>query len=187
VKEYTDNEIIECLRERKSYVVHYLSVRYMPMIRLMVTRTGGSSEDAKDIFQEGLMIILEKLDSREFSLTCKFMTFLYCVCEKLWKATMAKKQAAANYLRNMAVYKNDNAGDFTDRIDDEVYKKIFIDVFRSLDPVSRKVLKMHCQNKTHQEIANELGYTYGYIRKKKYRAQIKMAEKVKQIMKEKIT
>lgn len=156
------------------------------MIRLLVTRSGGSSEDAKDIFQEGLMIILEKTDSREFSLTCKFMTFLYCVCENLWKATMAKRQSAANYLNSVTVHEDENGRDFTEHIDDEVYKKIFADVFRSLDPMSRKVLKMHWQNKTHQEIADELGYTYGYVRKKKYKAQIKMAEKVRQIMKEEI-
>ncbi len=34
VQEFTDIEIIECLRERKSYVVRYLSDRYLPMIRL---------------------------------------------------------------------------------------------------------------------------------------------------------
>ena len=64
MKEYTDNEIIECLRDRQSYVVHYLSDRYLPMIRLMVTQLGGTPEDAKDIFQEGLMVMLEKIDNK---------------------------------------------------------------------------------------------------------------------------
>jgi hypothetical protein len=81
VKEYTDNEIIECLKNRQSYVVRYLSDRYMPMIRLMVFRMGGTLEDAKDIFQDGLIIMLEKIDNGDFVLTCKFRTFLYVVCE----------------------------------------------------------------------------------------------------------
>ncbi|NMD03985.1 MAG: sigma-70 family RNA polymerase sigma factor [Bacteroidales bacterium] len=187
MKEYSDTEIIQCLRERKSYVVHYLSMRYLPMIRLMVTRSGGSSEDAKDIFQESLIIILEKIDSGEFTLTCKFMTFLYCVCDNLWKATKAKRQSAANYLRSIADSESNDDSDFTENFDDEVYKEIFAEVFRSLDPMSRKVLKMHWKQKTHREIAEELGYTYGYVRKKKYNAQVEMAEKVKRILKEQIS
>jgi len=74
-EEYTDNEIIECLRNRQSYVVHWLSDRYMPMIRLMIYQKGGTNEDARDIFQDGLIIMLEKLDDKKFNLTCKFKTF----------------------------------------------------------------------------------------------------------------
>jgi len=85
VKEYTDSEVIECLRNRQSYVVHWLSDRYMPMIRLMIYQMGGSAEDASDIFQDGLIIMLEKLDDKNFVLTCKFKTFLYCVCEHFGK------------------------------------------------------------------------------------------------------
>ena len=43
------------------------------------------------------MIMLEKIDNKEFALTCKFKTFLYCVCENLWKSIIAKRQAAVNY------------------------------------------------------------------------------------------
>jgi len=80
MNEFSDKEIIECLKKRQSYVVQYLSDRYLPMIRLMVTQMGGSSEDAKDIFQDGLIIMLEKIDNNSFVLTCKFKTFLYSVC-----------------------------------------------------------------------------------------------------------
>jgi len=184
VKEYSDAEIIDCLRQRKNYVVHYLSNRYMPMIRLMVMRMGGSSEDAKDVFQEGLMIILEKIDNNEFSLTCKFMTFFYCVCENLWKAIVARKHAASNYVKNMIYENNYPENDIVaEHIDNKVYVKIIRDVFNSLDPVSKKVLKMHWQEKSHKKIAEELGYSYGYIRKKKCEAQAEMAEKVKRSLK----
>jgi DNA-directed RNA polymerase specialized sigma subunit len=77
VKEYTDAEIIRCLKERQSDVVRYLFKRYMPMIRLMVTQMGGSVEDAKDLFQDGLIIMLEKMDKDELVLRCKFKTFFY--------------------------------------------------------------------------------------------------------------
>lgn len=177
MKEYTDNEIIECLRNRQSYVVHWLSDRYMPMIRLMVYQKGGSTEDARDIFQDGLIIMLEKLDDKKFNLTCKFKTFLYCVCEHLWKTILEKRQSAANYLNRRSEPESEK--DFTDMIDYQMYEQIIQDVFKTLDPISKKILTLYWQENSLQEIADQLGYTYGYVRKKKCEAQGELTEKVK--------
>lgn len=175
--EYTDNEIIECLRNRQSYVVHYLSDRYMPMIKLLVQKQGGTYEDARDIFQDGLIIMIEKLDDRQFILTCKFKTFLYCVCEHLWKTLLEKRCAASNYLIRKSEPEAEN--DIAELMDHELYDQIFQDVFKTLDPVSRKILKLCWQEKSLQEIAEKLGYTYGYVRKKKSQAQSELTDKVK--------
>ena len=177
MKEYTDFEIIECLRKRHSYVVHYLSDRYLPMIRLMVTQLGGNQEDAKDIFQEGLMIMLEKIDNREFALTCKFKTFLYCVCENLWKSIIAKRQASVNYFARRTEPEDEN--DFTEAMDNNLCREIFLSVFNTLDPVSKNILKLYWEEVSPQEIAGRLGYSYGYVRKKKCEAQAELTEKVK--------
>ena len=177
VKEYTDSEIIECLRNRQSYVVHYLWDRYMPMMRLIVTRMGGTSEDAKDIFQDGLIIMLEKIDSKQFILTCRFKTYLYCVCENLWKSVLDKRHAAANYFTRMV--DPDNEKDIADLMDNRLFQEIFREVFESLGAVSKNILKLYWQDVSPQEIADKLGYTYGYVRKKKCEAQTKLTEKVR--------
>jgi len=177
VKEYSDSEIIECLRNRQSYVVRYLWERYMPMVRLLVTHMGGTSEDAKDIFQDGIMIMLEKIDSRQFTLTCRFKTFLYCVCENLWKSALDKRHAASNYFTRKV--DPDDEKEFTELIDNKLHEEIFHEVFESLGPVSKKILKLYWQDVPPQEIADKLGYTYGYVRKKKCEAQIELTEKVK--------
>ena len=177
MKEFTDSEIIECLRNRQSYVVHYLSDRYLPMIRLMVTNLGGTGEDARDIFQEGLMIMLEKIDSREFTLTCKFKTFLYCICENLWKSVIIKRRRAASYLVRRV--ETEGESDFTEIIDNKMYRDIFRNAFDTLDPAGKSILKLYWEEYSPKEIAEKLGYTYGYVRKKKCEAQAELIEKVK--------
>ncbi len=147
------------------------------MIRLMVYQKGGTIEDARDIFQDGLIIMLEKLDNKKFLLTCKFKTFLYCVCENLWKSVLDKRHAAANYITRRREPENDK--DFTELIDHEMYQEIFLDVFETLDPISKKILKLYWQEVPPHEIADKLGYTYGYVRKKKCEAQSELTEKVK--------
>ena len=147
------------------------------MIRLMVCQKGGTIEDALDIFQDGLIIMLEKLDDKQFALTCKFKTFLYCVCEHLWKTVLEKRLASANYFVRRIEPEGDK--DFTELIDHQMYEEIFHDAFETLDPISKKILTLYWQEKSPQEIADKLGYTYGYVRKKKCEAQSELTKKVK--------
>lgn len=177
MKEYTDNEIIECLRNRQSYLVKYLSDRYLPMIRLMVFQMGGTLEDAKDVFQDGLIIMLEKIDDDNFVLNCKFKTFLYAVCENLWKSVLDKRQAATNYFsrRNVEEFE----GDFSEIHDNSVYENIFYEVFDTLDPACRKILKLYWEELTPDQIAEKLGVTNGYVRKKKSEAQAQLVSRIK--------
>jgi RNA polymerase sigma factor (sigma-70 family) len=177
MKEYTDSEIIDCLRNRQGYVVRYLSGRYMPMIRLMVTRFGGSVDDAQDVFQEGLLIMLEKIDDKNFVLVCKFKTLLFCVCENLMKVILKKRHAASNYLvKNPA---SSEEKDLPESIDNEMYLTIFRGAFETLDPVGKKILKLYWEDMSPGDIADKLGYSYGYVRRKKCEAQSELTEKVK--------
>jgi RNA polymerase sigma factor (sigma-70 family) len=143
----------------------------------MVTQLGGSSEDARDIFQEGLMIMLEKIDNREFTLTCKFKTFLYCVCENLWKSAIIKRQRAASYLIRRV--DTEDKSDFSELIDDKLCEDIFHKAFDTLDTAGKSILKMYWEEYSPREIADKLGYTYGYVRKKKCEAQAELINKVK--------
>lgn len=149
----------------------------MPIIRLMVTRLGGTPDDSRDIFQDGLIIMLEKIDDRNFTLTCRFKTYLYSVCENLWKEVLEKRKAAANYfIRNVDPEDNHPADD---QIDNKLYQDIFRESYESLEPGSRNILKLYWEELSPQEIADKLGVTNGYVRKKKCEAQAELIEKVK--------
>jgi RNA polymerase sigma factor (sigma-70 family) len=174
--EYSDVEIIECLRNRKSYVVHYLVDRYLPMIRLMVTQKGGTGEDAKDIFQDALIIMLQKIDSNELALTCKFKTYLYCICENLWTNILMKRHAAANYLRRRSNDYTDH--DFSEIYDNKLYENMFYDMFETLEPLCKKILILYWQEFSAKEIAERLGYKDSYVRKKKCECQGELVGKV---------
>jgi RNA polymerase sigma factor (sigma-70 family) len=175
--EYSDQEIIECLRNRKSYVVRYLFKQYLPMIRLMVYKMGGTGEDAKDIFQDALLIMLQKIDSKEFVLSCKFKTFLYSVCENLWRNIVKNRLASANYLEKTI---DDYTGqDFTEIYDNKLYEHLFYDMFKTLDPRCQIILKLYWKDFSPKEIAEKLGYAYSYVRKKKCECQGELITKVR--------
>jgi len=174
--EFTDQEIIECLRSRQSHVVRYLSDRYLPMIRLLIYKAGGTPEDAKDIFQDGLIIMIEKIDSNDFVLTCKFKTFLYSVCRNLWLSVLEKRRAAANYLNRKL--DEEITIDFAEEYDNKVYQELIVNIYESLDPVCQQILKLYWEEYSPKEIAEKLGYTYGYVRKKKSECQQEFINKL---------
>jgi RNA polymerase sigma factor (sigma-70 family) len=147
------------------------------MIRLMVSKMGGDAEDASDIFQDGLMIMLEKIDDRNFALTCRLKTYLYCICENLWKDVLDKRRAAENYfVRREAPVEE---ADFTEQLDHAIQEGLFRSVFETLDTASKAILELYWLEMSLQEIADKLGYTYGYVRKRKSAAQAELTEKIK--------
>ena len=159
-------------------MVKFLSENYMPVIRLMVFQGGGSAEDASDIFQDGLIIILEKIDEGNFELKCKFKTFLYSICENLWRTILDKRKAAANYLA--APGEHTIESDVTDELDHQLYETVFRDVFEEMDQTSKNILNLYWEDVPAQEIADRLGLTYGYVRKRKCEAQNELTTKIKQ-------
>lgn len=54
------------------------------MIQALVINNNGNSEDAKDIFQEALIVLYEKVQKGNFELNCQIKTFVYSVSRRIW-------------------------------------------------------------------------------------------------------
>jgi len=54
------------------------------VIQALILHNNGTSEDAKDIFQEAIIVLYEKVISGNFELNCQIKTFVYSVSRRLW-------------------------------------------------------------------------------------------------------
>jgi RNA polymerase sigma factor (sigma-70 family) len=54
------------------------------MIQSLVINNNGSADDAKDIFQEAMIVLFEKARSGTFELNCQIKTYIYSVSRRLW-------------------------------------------------------------------------------------------------------
>lgn len=165
MKKYTDQEIIQGIKSGESYAVKYLARDYLPVIRYYISKNNGNDEDAKDIFQDALFIIIEKIHNNDFVLQGTLSTYLFAICKNLWLMALDKQKAAKNYELRRSVYQVEN--DFSESGDRVFYENIFRQCFDLMDEVSQKILKMYWMEISPSEIAEKLGYTYGYVRKKK--------------------
>ncbi|MEI2740071.1 MAG: sigma-70 family RNA polymerase sigma factor [Chitinophagaceae bacterium] len=54
------------------------------MVQSLIINNNGSADDAKDIFQEAMIVLYEKVRSGTFELNCQIKTFVYSVSRRLW-------------------------------------------------------------------------------------------------------
>jgi RNA polymerase sigma factor (sigma-70 family) len=165
MKKYTDQEIIQGIKSGESYAVKYLALDYLPVIRYYISKNNGNEEDAKDIFQDALFIIIEKIHNNDFVLQGTLSTYLFAICKNLWLMALDRQKAAKNYELRRSSFHTDS--DFTESGDRVFYETIFRQCFDQMDEVSQKILKMYWMEISPSEIAEKLGYSYGYVRKKK--------------------
>ncbi len=64
------------------------------MVQSLIINNNGSADDAKDIFQEAMIVLYEKVRSGTFELHCQIKTYVYSVSKRLW---LKKLQQSSRY------------------------------------------------------------------------------------------
>ncbi len=69
-----------------------------PRIKVYVTQNSGTEEDAEDIFQDALMVFVEKFRQDDFSLTASANTYVYAIAKNLWLKKLRDEKSKTHYL-----------------------------------------------------------------------------------------
>ncbi len=86
-----DEDIIEALRtgpRDKALVKLYA---HLPKVERMVRNNSGTRADAKDLFQDALIILLGKTNDPAFALTCSIGTYLFAICRNKWQEELRRQ------------------------------------------------------------------------------------------------
>ena len=76
----TQDQIIQQIQSGKRERAFKELYNYFPKVDALVLKSGGSKNDASDIFQEALILLFRKLQKSDFVLTSSVETYLYSVC-----------------------------------------------------------------------------------------------------------
>ncbi len=88
----TDTEIVEHLRNNKySKAVNGL-YNSLPSIKKYICANSGTEEDAKDIFQDALVVLYKKVNSTEFVLSASLTTYLNAIAKNLWLTDLRRRK-----------------------------------------------------------------------------------------------
>jgi RNA polymerase sigma factor (sigma-70 family) len=87
----SDYKIIQQARTGKREKAFVQLYRGFPAVKKLILSSGGTAEEAEDVFQEALIIFYKKAIHPEFRLTASISTYVYSVARFLWKDELKKK------------------------------------------------------------------------------------------------
>lgn len=150
----------------------------LPRISNLIEQNGGTEEDAKDVFQDAVMIIYDKASQPGFQLTSQFSTFFYGICRNLWGNRLQKRSFSEVTIPKDIKYKE---GDLLDTDFSAIERrKLFDKAFTGLGEDCQRLLLLYFQKLPMDEIASEMGYSSeGYARRRKFMCKERLTELVK--------
>ncbi|MEO8404599.1 MAG: sigma-70 family RNA polymerase sigma factor [Chitinophagaceae bacterium] len=80
----SDNSLLDRLKDEDNTSFEILYKLYFPSIAAHIAKNYGNTEDAEDIFQESIIVLLQKVRQPDFILTSSLKTYLFAISKNLW-------------------------------------------------------------------------------------------------------
>ena len=160
----TDEELLTGLADGSDDALAQLYGRYFPMVLHFVTSNNGSEDDAKDIYQEVLIVLYEKVRSGSLELHCQLKTYLYSIGRRLWLKQLS--QRSRFMVRDVETPASEEfaieqiSDDLTDHEERDRQFTLMADSLDRLGEPCRTLLDdFYIQHLSMQEITEKFGYT----------------------------
>lgn len=159
--EVSDTEIIAGIAVGDNRIINKIYKYFFPSIAHMIVSNNGSNDEAKDVFQEAVMVLYDKITQQQFELNSKLSTFLYAVSRRLWLKQLSRKGHTLN---------TTDISDFEDilHVEEDIQEHQEIEnqfeqmneAMHQLGEPCQTLLKdFYIKNLSMQEITEKFGYT----------------------------
>ncbi len=175
---FTDKEIIEGLQEDpylEDAILKYLYNNHYPKIRKYVISKGGNNAEAKDIFQDSIIVFYQKVKAKKFRQEAKISTYLITLARNMWinrKKRLAKIDTPDSLnlqIDNnqpidqlMEMERNEFAQKLLQELEEDCRKILTLSIFRKL-PMKKISEIMEYQNE--QVARNKKSKCLKYLKK----------------------
>ena len=165
-------EIFERICKGDEKALELLYKKYYRMMTKLVITNSGTEEEARDVYQDALIVFWQKATSGNLVLTSKMSTYIYSICQNLWRKELDRKKRLSNEEKDSSVTLDTET---TER------EKIIAKCIDQLDSTCKKVLMYYYfEEMSMQDIADKLGFANTDTAKtKKYKCKKKLDDLVK--------
>ena len=171
-----DADILARMKTGDESALEYLYQKYYRMMIKLVTSNSGTEYEAKDIYQEALIVLWQKAVSGNLVLTSKLSTYLYSICQNLWRKELDRKSRLSSETQDSTEYMEHDR-------DERV--KIIRDCIEQLGDTCQKVLTYYYfDGMSMNDIAEKLNFSSTDTAKtKKYKCKKRLDQLVKSMYK----
>ncbi len=157
--EINEQALLKGLAQNDSKAVEALYKSHFTMIQHFVLNNNGSFDDARDLFQEAMITLYEKVQSDSFVLSCQIKTYLFSICKNLW---LKRLQQMGKYSAPLSTEEESIAveADLEEFQKKDAAFSIMNRALNSLGEPCKSLLEGYYLNKKGmQELADDFGYT----------------------------
>jgi len=157
--EINEQALLKGLAQNDSKAVEALYKSHFTMIQHFVLNNNGSFDDARDLFQEAMITLYEKVQSDSFVLSCQIKTYLFSICKNLW---LKRLQQMGKYSAPLSTEEESIAveADLEEFQKKDAAFSIMNRALNSLGEPCKSLLEGYYLNKKGmQELAEDFGYT----------------------------
>ena len=157
VKPVTEAELLQSLQSGDEKALKLVYRQHYQTIMNMVLNNGGSLQEAKDVYQEALIIFYEKLKDDDFELNCSIKTFIYSVSRRLWLKQLQRKSKYTDDLSDADEFIQIESEDMEQKEDQYHAMQVALE---GLGEPCRSILKdFYINNQSMDDITEKFGYT----------------------------
>ena len=99
--EINEQKLLEGLALNDRKAIETIYKQHYNMVQSLILSNSGYPDDARDIFQEAMIVLYEKVRSGSFELNCQLKTYLYSVCRRLWLKRLTQLQKTSPEVDNL--------------------------------------------------------------------------------------
>jgi RNA polymerase sigma factor (sigma-70 family) len=158
-QEINERALLEGLAGSEKKAIETIYRENYNMVQSLVINNNGSSDDAKDIFQEAMIVLYEKVRSGTFELNCQIKTFVYSVSRRLWLKRLQQQNrysAPGDSLETVVAVEEELADHEQRNAEFEMMEK----AINGLGEPCKSLLEAYyLQKQNMQVIASSFGYT----------------------------
>jgi RNA polymerase sigma factor (sigma-70 family) len=155
----TDREVVLGILNDSEDALNKLYTGYFPMVLQFILNNNGDEDDAKDVYQECIIILYNKIKTGEFELTSKLKTYIYSVSRRIWLKKLAQHSKKSN---NIAEFEDVIAVE-TDvehhEAKDLQFEKMGTALESLGEPCKTIIQDFYINNLSMQDISEKFGYT----------------------------
>ncbi len=92
-----NNDVLTDLKGENNSAFGDLYREHFEMVNRFVLNNSGQTDDAEDIFQDTMMVLVEKLRRDDFRLTASIKTYIMAIAKNLWLKRLRDTSRALEY------------------------------------------------------------------------------------------
>lgn len=155
----TDREVVLGILNNSEEALNKLYTGYFPMVLQFILNNNGNEDDAKDVYQEGIIVLYNKIKGGDFELSSKLKTYIYSVCRRIWLKKLTQQSKKTNNIADfediLVVDEDVEQHEEKDRQFDKMQSALLL----LGEPCKTIIQDFYINNLSMQDICEKFGYT----------------------------